>query len=330
MASIKCPDCGHLSKLHGPDFCLEDSGSGFCGCEWLPEAIAEDEEAEPQSGPETEHPNPDRLSAIEHTLWLIEHQRNPPPPPLTMSLCHQGGKHKCRKLLTEIIESYRSKGQKYIEPFVGGANILYLVGDHGPRIASDLFQPCVSFWQQVQKGWLPEIPTLDEYMVDLERYKHETDFSHLSQRKQAQIMFNAIPCSYGGSYFNRFRYSSTNEDPQAAIRAIKRQRPGIMGVEFHYRRHTIYGRRRGCIFYMDPPYATPPEAEREVRGYDHVGEDFDTPKFWDFCARLVRNGNIVLVSEATPPPKRYVEEKHPYMAGPHGDRQEWLFKVAAV
>jgi hypothetical protein len=62
--------------------------------------------------------------------------------------------------------------------------------------------------------------------------------------------------------------------------------------------------------------------------WDAVGK-FDTPKFWDWASRVARE-NTVLVSEATLPDDRYIEEDpEGYMAGPHNDRQEYLILVKA-
>ena len=55
---------------------------------------------------------------------------------------------------------------------------------------------------------------------------------------------------------------------------------------------------------------------------------FDHAKFWDWASKVARE-NTVLVSEATLPDDRHIEDTEPYMAGPHRDRQEYLIRVKA-
>jgi len=51
--------------------------------------------------------------------------------------------------------------------------------------------------------------------------------------------------------------------------------------------------------------------------------------FWDWAARMARR-NVVLVSEATLPHKRYIDSHQGYVAGRHNDRQEYLVRVKAA
>lgn len=272
-----------------------------------------DEKLEPSLAP---HPA-DTRAAREHAAWKHAYRLDPMPPSPLVPFCFQGGKWKVGKTLAEMIEAHRAPGQTYIEPFVGGANVIWRIS--GARIGSDLHELLINFWLAVVEDiWKPDpiAPTDAEYDNFKARYEHVRDFSGLSRKEQAQVAWIGYAASHDGAWFNGIR----RETPTTTT--LDMQRPGVAGVKFWHCDYTAYKRRKGCLFYCDPPYIG-------HTGYAAVGGEFDHAKFWDWAARMARHNNTMLVSEATLPPTQYIEEVEPYMAGRHGDRQEYLILVKA-
>ena len=66
---------------------------------------------------------------------------------------YMGSKARHAKELLPIILANRTEGQWYVEPFVGGANMIDKVD--GNRIGADLHTSLIEMWQSVSNGWLP-------------------------------------------------------------------------------------------------------------------------------------------------------------------------------
>lgn len=70
---------------------------------------------------------------------------------------------------------YRTEGMVWVEPFVGGANMIDKV--EGKRIGADLNKYLIDFWNALKEGWVPpEYITKEEHkkiIRDKENYKSE-------------------------------------------------------------------------------------------------------------------------------------------------------------
>ena len=65
-----------------------------------------------------------------------------------------GSKNKIAKHLLPFILERLNPDQHYVEPFVGGANMMDKV-DHPFRIGADLNYHLIEMWRALQKGWNP-------------------------------------------------------------------------------------------------------------------------------------------------------------------------------
>ena len=75
---------------------------------------------------------------------------------------YMGSKARHAKEMLPIILKDRKEGQWYVEPFVGGCNMIYNV--EGNRLGADVHEYLITMWQAVSVGWLPPSRfTEDEY-----------------------------------------------------------------------------------------------------------------------------------------------------------------------
>jgi DNA adenine methylase len=65
-----------------------------------------------------------------------------------------GSKVKIAKYILPIILKDREPNQWYVEPFVGGANIIDKV--EGNRIGGDSNEYLIEMWKALQNGWVPK------------------------------------------------------------------------------------------------------------------------------------------------------------------------------
>lgn len=68
---------------------------------------------------------------------------------------YMGSKNRIAKHILPIILQDRKDGQWYVEPFVGGANMIDKV--EGNRIGNDIHSYLIALHKAIQLGWKPPI-----------------------------------------------------------------------------------------------------------------------------------------------------------------------------
>lgn len=101
-----------------------------------------------------------------------------------------GGKAKIAKYIVSYLEEVRKENQIYVEPFVGGANIVSKMG--GVRKAYDFNEYLIEMYKAVQNGYeLPNIITEKDY-----KYIREN-----KDKNKALTGFVGFGCSFAGKWF---------------------------------------------------------------------------------------------------------------------------------
>lgn len=179
----------------------------------------------------------------------------------------------------------------YIEPFVGGANVITEVR-HEKRHGSDINRNLIDFLMYAKVdpslSWCPDTVSAETYR------KVREDFKRAGAQLYSRRMHLAVGwlASYGGRFFDGGYAGETkgNRKPRyiECKENMKRHAPRLedvnLGVcDFVSYDPDVYS---NALFYCDPPY-------RDTVGY---GVDFPFDRFYDWCRKMARN-NWVLVSE---------------------------------
>lgn len=198
---------------------------------------------------------------------------------------YMGSKARFAKELLPIILDGREEDQFYVEPFVGGANMIDKVD--GNRIGNDANAPLIAMWRGLQTGSLsPRKVTKEEYAAA----KYSDDLAW-----RGWVGFN---CSYSGKYFGGYAGETktkigTVRDYQAeAIRNVEKQMLTLSDVHFVNGSYSDLDIPPNSIIYCDPPY-------KDTTSYATGG--FDHAVFWTWCDEQVANGHKVFVSEYISP-----------------------------
>ena len=207
-------------------------------------------------------------------------------------MVYQGSKARLRKYILPIIQECIDKNniETYIEPFVGGANLI----DHvicKNRIGSDLNEELIELLCYMRDN------------PDMSIFPEECSFEHYADVRKARKERSgkySVPytagigyfASYGGRYFD----GGYGRDPKG-VRSIykehlnyaKKQAPLLKNISFkalpfEYYTNSAY---KNCVFYLDPPY-------RNTKGYAKNSIDYE--KFYNYC-RFLANDNYVFISE---------------------------------
>jgi site-specific DNA-adenine methylase len=212
-------------------------------------------------------------------------------------MIYQGSK---RKILWDILPFIQNcinenKVDTYIEPFVGGANVIDSVNCKN-RIGSDLNDELISLLIYMRDNTsIPFAPTecsFEHYCEVREDRKNKTNY--FTKEYIAMIGYFA---SYGGRYFDggygRDAKGSRDIYSERLKFAIN-QAPKLKGIEFKSCLFEEYNPKdyKNCVFYLDPPY-------KDTKTYNNKN-GFPYEKFYDWVKELGKN-NFVFISEYSMP-----------------------------
>lgn len=190
-----------------------------------------------------------------------------------------GSKNRMAKHILPIILKDRKPNQLYVEPFVGGCNMIDKVD--GRRLANDNHTELIEMWKALQEGWIP--PTT----ITKEDYQNV----RLNPRNYspAMIAFVGFLCSFGGKWFGGYA-SNTKGDNYAerGSRVLVKQIENLKeDIVFTSQDYLTMQLEPNSLIYCDPPY-------RNTTGYR---DSFDHEAFYDWCREKSKEGHDVFISE---------------------------------
>jgi DNA adenine methylase len=200
-----------------------------------------------------------------------------------------GGKQRIVKEILPIILKNRKPAQYYVEPFVGGFNVIDKVD--GPRIANDIHYYLIELYKAVQRGWVPptRVSRDEYYSIKYNKDKYDPWL----------VGFVGFGCSFAARWFEGYARKIKGDDSSGFIksgescRSILKQYEGIQGVEIFNMDYTELLIPENSIIYCDPPY-------QGLKRYSGVS-NFDHNTFWNWCRDRAGEGHNVFVSETWAP-----------------------------
>lgn len=197
---------------------------------------------------------------------------------------YMGSKNRIAKhILPIMLKEMEDKGYTtWVEPFVGGGNMIDKVPDKYKRIGADLNEHTIAAMIGI-RDFVDQLPTV----VDESYYKaiKKTPCNPIT----SWVRFE---CSFGARFEEGFARNKqgTNYALCGKNLALK-QSPKIQTVEFicaSYKDVDV----ENCLIYCDPPY-------RGTKWYKT--RTFDHEDFFNWCRRMKAKGNSVFVSEYNAP-----------------------------
>lgn len=195
-----------------------------------------------------------------------------------------GSKARIAKHILPIILKDRKEGQWYVEPFVGGANMIDKVD--GNRIGADVNPYLIEALKLIRDN--PELIPKN----NSEYTKEMRDKAILSDSHDPVDCLMYFATSFCARFKASFALGHANEDfVRAARNNAKKQSPLIQGVELICSSYDTLEIPTQSTIYCDPPYA----------GTTKYKDDFDHDKFWQWCREKCKEGHNVFVSEYNAP-----------------------------
>jgi DNA adenine methylase len=191
---------------------------------------------------------------------------------------YMGGKFKLSKYIIPIMLSERKADQYWVEPFVGGGNIIDKV--EGNRIGADIDVNTIHALISIRDN-LSELPKNNKEFTEKE-YKELKQESTYKHKEYAGFAF-----SYGGKWLGGWAKNSTGRDYVAeAYRAAVRQSQLLQGVVLVNTSFLDLLIPLNSLIYCDPPYENTTKYKNGI----------NYSVFWEWCRNMSNEGHNVFVS----------------------------------
>ena len=202
-------------------------------------------------------------------------------------MVYVGSKSRLSKYIVPILQEYINKNHitTYIEPFVGGANIIDKINCKN-RYGYDIHQGLISIYNAVKDGFIPPSTiTEEEY--------NNAKYGLIPEPLKSYIGFQgSYATKYWGGFARGFKADgiTPRDIYNERTRNFKEQIPNLLDIHFEVISYSEID-VENCLIYCDPPYDNTTKYSTGI--FDHVA-------FWDWV-RIMSNKNIVIVSEFQAP-----------------------------
>ena len=201
-------------------------------------------------------------------------------------MVYMGSKNRIAKELIPIITKDLKPNQWYVEPFVGGANMIDKI-EHPYKLGADNNKYLIALLEAVQNGQeLPEHITKDEYIAVKTNKDNYPDW---------YVGFVGFVSSFRAKFFGGYSgYCITKTGIQRnyikeRINNILKQ--NLDGIKLVCSSYDALDIPANSIIYCDPPY----------NGTTKYKDSFDSDAFWQWCRDKAKEGHTVYVSEYNAP-----------------------------
>lgn len=206
-------------------------------------------------------------------------------------MVYLGSKRRLAKDLIPILTKELDQDTYYVEPFVGGANLIDKI-QHKKKIGSDSNKYLIALLKYVQAGnRLPTFIPREEYLSVKNNINNYPDW---------YVGFVGFCCSFRGKFFNSWigrDVIKNNSSEKGKIRHYQTEQinnlqsqdlSNITFLNTSYDTLEIPGK---SVIYCDPPY-------KNTTGYK---DKFDHNKFWNWVREKTLKGHKVFISEYEAP-----------------------------
>lgn len=195
-----------------------------------------------------------------------------------------GGKTRIAKYIIPIMLAHRKPGMAWVEPFVGGGNVIDKVD--GVRIGGDANKWAILALRSIRDNvhLLPK-NNLEFTEEDYNRLRTSDDYEFKG--------YAGFAFSYGAKWLGGWSRSNSSRDyVNESYRNALKQHQKLQGVDLIISSYEELVIPDNSLIYCDPPYAN-------TTGYTC---NIDHSHFWQWCRDKHDEGHIVFISERSAPP----------------------------
>lgn len=196
-------------------------------------------------------------------------------------MIYMGSKNRLAKDLVPIIQSYiTDETITYVEPFVGGGNVIDKVNCKS-RIGYDINKYIISVLVGLRDGIVPPKEVSKEQYIDIKNNK--------DQYPDFLVGYVGFELSFGSKWFGGYvkRCDKKKHGDIYSYNHCIKQAPNLKDIQFECLDFRELKNLHGCVIYCDPPY-------KNTTNYSV--KDFPYEDFYNWCREMSKD-NIVLISE---------------------------------
>jgi DNA adenine methylase len=197
-----------------------------------------------------------------------------------------GSKRKFKKYILPLLidECYKKNIYIWVEPFVGGANLIEDVPDDFIKIGTDLNPHTISALIGI-RDYANILPT------SISEVEYKKLIGKIPDPVTSWIRFVA---AFASKFEDSYAKSKNSNEETYLTRGKKnalKQCEKIKNVKFYTCDYSSHSNLKNCLIYCDPPY-------KNTTKYNKNKFDYD--KFWHWCREMSLN-NSVFISELEAP-----------------------------
>jgi len=194
---------------------------------------------------------------------------------------YMGSKNRIAKHILPIMLEYRRWFPTWVEPFVGGGNMIDKV--YGRRIGADINPYLIDALRDIRDN-------VNDLPKDNTEFTEE-DYNKLKTWEYEYKGFAGFGYSYSGKWMGGWCRGEGRDYVAEAYRNALKQSPNIQEVAFMVSSYDKLLIPKASLIYCDPPY----------KGATKYKDNFDHDKFWEWCREMARIGHMVFISEYNAP-----------------------------
>lgn len=199
---------------------------------------------------------------------------------------YMGSKNRIAKHIAPIMLAKRKSNQWWIEPFVGGGNMIDKV--NGKRLGSDINPYLIKALRLIRDN--PHLIPRNNNEYTKERFE-QAKLSDLSDPVDCFAMFQySFGCVFKGYWAKNNRGTDYVKE---CVKNVLKQSESLQGVIFETRSYTELEMPPNSLIYCDPPYENTMEYNNDTK--------FNHSLFWEWCRNKSQEGHTVFVSEYNAP-----------------------------
>ena len=206
-----------------------------------------------------------------------------------------GSKNRLAKDLIPIIQPYVDNSVGYLEPFVGGGNLIDKIKSNN-KYGSDINKYLIALLKQVQS----DISIIPDHISEQEYLKVKNNKDNYPDWYVGLVGFCA---TFGAKWFGGYARGlkadgiTPRDLPNEAIRNLKKQSKNLDGIIFNCCSYNdINSDIEDFVIYCDIPYKGTIKYE--------TNNIFNYENFYEWCIKMSKK-NIVLISEYNMPSDKF-------------------------
>lgn len=205
-------------------------------------------------------------------------------------MVYQGSKNKLAKYLKPIIESYLKPDMSYVEPFVGGANLIDKI-KWDKKVGYDINPYLIALHNQAQHFTLS--------VIDVSKDLYYNVKEHKQQYEKWFVGYVGFLCSYGGAFFNGYSFKTSKRNYiEERLNNLTKQSQSMYYKNIQFECADFKDLNiTNSVIYLDPPY-------KGTKSYN-TGMKFNHNELWEKCKYWNQYNNIILLSEIEAPDDKW-------------------------